>query len=267
MKIKKYLKQKNYLMQLVFTIAGFCCIPLILMQLIMMEQSTQGYSKMNEENIYENLAESTDWFVRQVEKMSNVAMKISQDTVVRKAAKVDCLPYGIYEAHNRIDEYSTDDFTVGVWFDAEDRVLFNQVNITPQRLFEILGEENADCREMIQEFFEEMDYTRVTSTAQYVDYKNQVIVVAKPVSFISVLEKDALVFFVMEQKVVEKEFEDRFHDCSSVALLHAEGHFLVRGDDFSTEVCNNAGFRRFLAGEGEATYTTTNGEERIRIYK
>ena len=41
----------------------------------------------------------------------------------------------------------------------------------------------------------------------------------------------------------------------------------IRGDDFSTEVCNNAGFRRFLAGEGEATYTTTNGEERIRIYK
>lgn len=149
MKLKKYLKQKNYLMQLVFTIAGFCCIPLILMQLIMMEQSTRGYSKMNEENIYENLAESTDWFVRQVEKMSNVAMKISQDTVVRKAAKVDCLPYGIYEAHNRIDEYSTDDFTVGVWFDAEDRVLFNQVNITPKRLFEILGEENADCMEMI----------------------------------------------------------------------------------------------------------------------
>lgn len=117
MKLKKYLKQKNYLMQLVFTIAGFCCIPLILMQLIMMEQSTQGYSKMN-------------------------------------------------EAHNRIDEYSTDDFTAGVWFDAEDRVLFNQVNITPKRLFEILGEENTDCREMIQEFFEKMEHTRVTSTAQ-----------------------------------------------------------------------------------------------------
>lgn len=160
MKLKKYLKQKNYLMQLLFTIAGFCCIPLIIMQLIMMEQSTRGYSKMNEENIYENLAESTDWFVQQVEKMSNVAIKISQDVVIRKAAKEECTPYGIYEAHNRIDEYSADDFTVGVWFDAEDRVLFNKVNITPERLYEIIADNDTQCKEMIQEFFEEMDKRR-----------------------------------------------------------------------------------------------------------
>ena len=83
MKLKKYLKKKNYLMQLLFTIAGFLCIPLIVMQVIMMEQSTWGYSRLNEENIYENLRESTDWFVRQMESMSNIAVKISQDTTIR----------------------------------------------------------------------------------------------------------------------------------------------------------------------------------------
>ena len=36
MKLKKYFKKKNYLMQLLFTIAGFCCIPLIIMQLMML---------------------------------------------------------------------------------------------------------------------------------------------------------------------------------------------------------------------------------------
>ena len=75
MKLKKYLKKKNYLMQLLLTIAGMVCIPLIVMQLLMMEQSTRGYSRMNEENIHENLKESTDYFMRQIEKMSNTAIK------------------------------------------------------------------------------------------------------------------------------------------------------------------------------------------------
>ena len=267
MKLKKYFKKKNYLMQLLFTIAGFCCIPLIIMQLIMMEQSAKGYSRMNEENIYENLAGSTEWFLRQVEDMSTVAMKISQDTIIRKAAKEDCSPYGIYEAHNRIDEYSNDQYSVGVWFDANDNVLFHQVNITPKRLYEILGGANQGSRDAMKAFFEEKEFTRITSTAEYEEGKNSVIVVAKPVSFLSVIEKDAQVFFVMEQTVVEKEFLARFHDCSGVALLDAEGKFLVRGKDFSMELCEEPDFQKFMAEEGQRTYITSNGEENICIYK
>jgi len=266
MKIKKYLKKKNYLMQLLFTIAGFCCIPLIIMQLIMMGQATKGYSRMNEENIYENLAESSEWFLRQVDKMSTLAIKISQDTQIRKAARVDCTPYAIYEAHERIDEYSSDDYTVGVWFDTEERVLFNKVNIKRNHLYEIIAGDNANCKGAVKAFFEGQELTRIMSTAGY-ENRNSVIVVAKPVSFLSVIEKDALVFFVMEQEIVEKEFQARFHDCSAVALLDAEGKFLVRGKDFTMELCENPDFQNFLAGQGDSTYAASNGEENIYIYK
>ena len=87
MKIKNYLKKKNYLLQLFCTIAGLCCIPLIVLQLVMVGWSAQGYSKMNEEVIYENLAGSTDWFALQIGNMSKTAIKISQDPTIRNAAK------------------------------------------------------------------------------------------------------------------------------------------------------------------------------------
>ena len=110
MKIKKYLKKNNYLLQLFFTIACLCCIPLILLQFFVIGQSVQGYSKMNEETIYENLAGGVAWFRKQTEQMSQTAIKISQDPVIRNAAKKDCSPYKIYEAHNRIDQYSNDQY-------------------------------------------------------------------------------------------------------------------------------------------------------------
>ena len=266
MKIKKYFKKKNYLLQLFCTIAGLCCIPLIILQLVMVGWSAQGYSKMNEEVIYENLAGSTEWFGKQTANMSKTAIKISQDPTIRNAAKKGCSPYKIYEAHNRINEYSTDQYEVGVWFDANDNALFRQVNITTDRLYTILGSGDAASRNEIEVFFEEGEYTRILSTARFEDSRNNLIVLAKPVSFISVVKKDALVFFVMDQAVVEKELQARFHDCSSIAILDEEGRFLVRGQDFTEEMYHSTDFQKFLEGSAGDTYVTSNGEENICIY-
>lgn len=266
MKIKKLIKKKNYLLQLFFTIACLCCVPLIILQFFVIGQSVQGYSKMNEETIYENLAGSTAWFQRQMDNMSRTAIKISQDAVVRNAARRDCSPYKIYEAHNRIDEYSTDQYEVGVWFTAKDNVLFRQVNISSDRLYDIIAGSDPECLRAVQVFFEEEELTRITSTAQY-GGSNNVIVLAKPVSFISLVKKDALVFFVMDQTVVEKELQSRFHDCSSVAILDSQGKFMVRGRDFTQELCGGIDFQKFLESDASEIFVTSNGKENVRIYK
>lgn len=267
MKLKQYLKKKNYLMQLLLTIAGLVCIPLIIMQLLMMEQSTQGYSRLNEENIHENLKESTDYFVRQIEKMSNTAIKASQDATIRKAAKKSSSEYAIYEAAQKIKEYDSDDWFMGIWFYDSESILFNEVRISPDHLYEMIGGEDEQCRNAMKEFFEMGDHTRIMSTAEYAEGEDAVVVVAKPVSFISVVEKDALVFFVMEQETVVQEVYAKFYDCAGVALLNAEGRFMVRSEVFSAELYKNTGFQKFIESEIQNIYTTTNGKERICIYK
>ena len=267
MKIKNFFKKKNYLMQLFFTIAGLCCVPLIILQLVMVGQSTQGYSKMNEEIIYENLAGSVQWFHQQVDDMSKTAIKISQDSVIRNAARSDCTPYKRYEAHNRINEYSNDQYEVGVWFQTTDTVLFRQVNISEDRLYQIMAGSDPESREEMEAFFELEENTRITSTARFFGNTSNLIVVAKPVSFISVVNRDALVFFVMDQTAVEKELCARFHDSSAVAVLDAEGRFLVRGQDFTRPLCESADFVRFMTDETVQTLATSNGESNIRIYK
>ena len=267
MKLKQYLKKKNYLMQLLLTIAGLVCIPLIIMQLLMMEQSTQGYSRLNEENIHENLQESIDYFTRQLEKMSTTAIKVSQDVTIRKVSKKNSSDYAVYEAALKIKEYNSDDWSVGVWFYESDSILFNEVRISPERLYEMIGGKDEQCKRAIEEFFEAEKYTRVASTAEYAEGGDAVIVAAKPISFVSVMEKDALVFFVMDQKTVEQELYAKFNDCSGVALLDADRRFMVRSDDFSIEMYQNAGFQKFLDSEEQSIYATTNGRERICIYK
>lgn len=267
MKIKKLFKKKTYLWQLCITIAGFCCIPLILLQLAVINQSTQGYSKMNEDTIYENLSGSLAWFQQLTNDMSSTAIKISQDGIIRNAARPDCSAYKIYEAHNRIDQYSSNQYEVGVWFAANDNVLFRKVNVTSDWLYDYLSNGSSDGRKTIASFFEDELYTRIFSTAQFADSRKNIIVLAKPVSFLSVVEKDALVFFVMDQTVVEKELEARFHDCSSIAILDDQGEMLVRGADFTMELCQQEEFQAFLQGDNSEIFVTFNGKENVCIYQ
>ena len=74
-------------------------------------------------------------------------------------------------------------------------------------------------------------------------------------------------FFVMEQSVVERELQARFHDCSSVAIMDAQGNLMVRGRDFTQELWESKGFQNFLTGEGTEVYVTSKDGENIRIYK
>ena len=231
----------------------------------MMERSAQGYAQLNEENIYENLQESTDAFSKQIKAMSLEAIKISQDTIIRKAAKEQISRYTIYEVAQRINDYSNENWTTGVWFHDHGMVLFNEVNITPEQLYERIAGDDVQHQMDIGEFFEAGTHLRVTSTAEYA--KDGHIIVAKPISFFSVMENDATVFFVMEQNVVEEDFYARFHDCSGVALLDSSDRFLVRSEVFSAEMCKSKSFQRFLEEDGQKHYAAYHGERRITIYK
>lgn len=267
MNLKKFLKKKNYLVKLCLTIAGFVCIPLIIMQLIMMEQSAQGFTALNEENIYENLQESVHYFAKQLESMRTTAIKLSQDITVRKAAKEESSEYAIWEAAKKIEEYSNDLWQAGVWFQQDNSILYNVVKLKPEEFYNMVAGEQDTCQEMFKQFFETEDLMRVMSTASCEANANSILLVAKTVSFVSVVEKDATVFFVIEQEKLQTEMQERFHDCAGVALLDAAGDFLVRGDIFTAELCEQEGFREFLSSHGQAAFEARSEDKNIHIYK
>lgn len=254
-------------MNLVLTIAGVVCIPLILAQLLMMELSTQGYFRMNEENIQEKLKERTSAFTQHMEDMSLSAIKASQDTIIRKASKKSSSDYAVYEAAQRIDEYSTDDWTMGVWLYDSQSVIIDEVRITPEHLYAMLAGNDEACQDALREFFTTATYMDVISTVNYKQGGAGVIVAAMPVSFnISLSSKDMLVFFVMDQNVIIDDFSDKFYDFSGVMMLDQEGDILVKNVDFPTQLTEEA-FKEFLRNQKQIKYSTSLSGERVSIYK
>ena len=267
MSFRRLLKEKKYLVHLLVTIACLICIPLIIVQLLMMEMSTRGFFRMNEENIQEKMQERTTAFAQQIEDMSITAIRVGQDDLIRKASKKTSSDYSVYDAAQKLKEYNTDDYSVGIWFYDSGSVLINEVRIQPDRLYEMLSGGAPAAYAPLVSFFEQGEQMRIMSTVEYTAGKGGIIM-AMPISFrFSLLEKDALVFFVMNQNVVVEEFFDKFYDCSGVALLDSDGNFLARSEDFPRDVYESDEFQAFLSNGDERNYSFTYEGDRFNIYK
>lgn len=268
MDFRRLLKEKKYLVHLLVTISCLICIPLIIVQLLMMEMSTRGFFLMNEENIQEKMQERTTSFAQQIEEMSVTAIRVGQDDIIRRASKKNSSDYSVYDAAQKLKEYNTDDYMVGIWFYDSGSVLINEVRIQPDRLYQMIcGEETATYAPVV-EFFDQGEHMRVMSTAEYMAGDGGFILMAMPISFrFSLVEKDALVFFVMNQDVVVEEFFDKFYDCSGVALLDPDGNFLARSEGFPREVYESDEFQAFLSNGDEMNYSFTYEVDRFSIYK
>ena len=267
MSFRRLLKEKKYLVHLLVTIACLICIPLIIVQLLMMEMSTRGFFRMNEENIQEKMQERTTAFAQQIEDMSITAIRVGQDDIIRKASKKTSSDYSVYDAAQKLKEYNTDDYSVGIWFYDSGSVLINEVRIQPDRLYEMLSGGAPAAYAPLVSFFEQGEQMRIMSTVEYTAGKGGIIM-AMPISFrFSLVEKDALVFFVMNQNVVVEEFFDKFYDCSGVALLDSDGNFLARSEDFPRDVYESDEFQAFLSNGDERNYSFTYEGDRFSIYK
>lgn len=265
--LKKILKKKNYLLKLCLTIAGFVCIPLIFTQFLMLEKATKGYTELNQMYILENMQAGMGDFVDLTRDMSNTAFKISQDVTIRKAAKSNCSEYGVYDAALAINDYSTDQWIVGVWFDNNQRILFNGYHKTLEQFCDMIAGDNLPCMRDMQLFLQTSEPKHILSTADYSEGGVHNIIYAKRISFLTAHEKDATVFFVLDQKTLEQWFLGRIHACSSVALLDSAQCFLMKGIDFTEDLCKDKKFQEYLNNKEQVTYTTNRGGRELLVYK
>lgn len=266
MNVKKYLKEKKYLLRLYLTIAGFVCIPLLMIQVLMLEKTSQGYVEVNEEVIFEKLQETVDLFANWLEQASSTSIYASHDIIIRSVAKNKPSKYTIYETALKIKEYSNDIWEMGIWFYDNNCVLFDEVNITPQRLYERLADENEQCREEIEAFFEMVgDDMRITSTAEY--NENGLIIVAKQISFFTIRKYDATVFFVIKEETLEQIYRTKFQNYVGMAMVDVEGAFCGKSRIFTEEICEKKDFVEFLKDDYQIIYNGLDKEKETNIYK
>lgn len=112
---------------------------------------------------------------------------------------------------------------------------------------------------MLQQLFEEIESQNVFPTVKYSGVADNVIIVVRPVSFYSALEKDARVLFVAQHDEIEQDFLEVSREKAGVAFVDAERNFLIRSENLSGELYSDAAFQRFLVKDSQINYVVHGG--------
>lgn len=268
-KAKKLIKQRAFLFKLLLTIAGFICIPMIVMQIFMIGQSTDEFQKNNQEYYLSVLQTSAKSFEAQESLLNRTALQISLDELIQKPLRHSATEYSQYEAVEALNGYMTTLLHVeqiGLYYVDKDYLLINGVNfLTGGVKYKVVefctkftSGEPVETERMAQ-FLTERD------RFGYYAAPDGTLFAARPISLGAVGKNDAVAFFVLNTKELEQNYRTAVSLHASFAIATERGEYLIRGEHFRSDVRDNV-IDGFLAS-GQPVFTTGNGEFVLYQYR
>ena len=261
-KAKKLIKQRAFLFKLLLTIAGFICIPMVVMQIFMIGQSTDEFYKNNQEYYLSVLQSSAKSFDAQESLLNRTALQISLDEMVQKPLRHNATEYSQYEAVESLNSYLTTlpyVEQIGIYYVDQDYLLINGVNF-------ITGGIKYKLLEYCTKFTtgEPVETERMAHflTARdrfgYYTAPDGTFFAARPISLGAVGKNDAVAFFVLDAKELEQNYRTAVSLPASFAIATEQGEYLIRGEHFQSDISDNV-LKEFLSSDHSVS-TTGSGE-------
>lgn len=261
-KAKKLIKQRAFLFKLLLTIAGFICIPMVVMQIFMIGQSTDEFYKNNQEYYLSVLQSSAKSFDAQESLLNRTALQISLDEMVQKPLRHNATEYSQYEAVESLNSYLTTlpyVEQIGIYYVDQDYLLINGVNfITGGIKYKLL----EYCTKFTSGEPVETERMAHFLTARdrfgYYTAPDGTFFAARPISLGAVGKNDAVAFFVLDAKELEQNYRTAVSLPASFAIATEQGEYLIRGEHFQSDISDNV-LKEFLSSDHSVS-TTGSGE-------
>ncbi len=265
-KVKKLIKSRAFLFKLVLTIFAFICIPLLILQIFVIGRYTGQFQKNNQEYYLSVLHAGSNNFDSRQQVLSQTSLRISLNEDIRKPLRRSAENYDWYVAGEALKNYGLEVphvVNVGVYYKTVGYILTNvSGNPTKYTLADYcqrIALEDALAAEQMEAFFLELDGLRYYATSD-----GESLYAAHPISLGAAGRNDAVAFYVMDAKMLEKSYQASVALQSSFAIVDAKGQVLIKGEDFVQSI-SEQDLNNFLSS-GNSVYTV-KAEKELLLYK
>lgn len=277
--MKKIIKSRAFLVKLIATILGFICVPLLAMQIFVINQSTDEFNRTNEDHYLTLLQGSAQNFASREQLLSDTAWRMSRNDDIQKPLRLsdDEYPLKDMEAANAIDGYSEATLHVeaaGVFYPSEGYLLTGGFKYKLQDYCAKIesaeqSEEQIDPNvptwvgseyaKQLEEFFLNLNHF-----SYYASSDGNTLIAARPISLGVVGRNEAIAFFVMDSKALEESYRATISCRSSIAVLDDKGNYLLKGEDFTENISGDA-LARFV--ESGSSSGSVGGASDLVLYR
>lgn len=261
-KVKKLIKSRSFLFTLLLTIVGLICIPLLVLQIFVIGQSTDKFEESNHEHFLSALEESSNTFASKEQILSQTALRISLNENIQKPLRNNADDYSWYEAAEALTGYSKEILhveSVGVYYVSTGYLLTNGYKFKLQNYCEKIEPADLAQAQKMETFFNEVDSIKYYATSD-----GRTLYVACPIALIKVGRNDGVAFFALDARALEESYRASVTLNSSFAVANAQGDFLIRGEHF-TESLSETDISNLLSS-GNSVFTVGT-KDPLLVYK
>lgn len=266
---KRFLsKKRSFLFTLAISIILLICIPLIAIQLLLVQQSIEEIKTNHTESYISALQNNAYSFNSQIELMNSHALKISNDLMISKLLKENASGYDIFLAAQSIKDYTIALPSIEgtcVYYPSKKSVLTEGYLRTLEMFYDIAGASDPLEQQRLKNFLDGLDTMQTHFVGSVADKRK--LLVARPIHLGDVSRYDSAVIFIIDLNDLMDTFRVNLPSGAQMAVFNAKTQWLFYDTKFPTAECETENFQQFLENSQQHYYELTTPRGHYEIYK
>lgn len=263
--LKQFFSRKNkFLRNMLLSIVGLVCLPLIVIQLWIIHQTTTEFQSSNAGSYLSALHANTNAYDLQLQILSDTALRMAQDSTLAAPLRNSSSVYTQLQTVNQISNYeNSTPFVSGVaiYYRPNGYVLTGNYKQTLANFCRgVTGSDGAAAQ-----LYGYLD--TVTTDIYSAKYEESgYLIFAKPVCILSPLDQDAVVCFLIKTDTLSQNFRSAIPYDSAFGILNRAGELVLNSSDFPRALLESPEFADFLQTTDTSCELKLNGQKQY-IYK
>lgn len=241
-------KRNGLLIKMLLSILGLICIPLVCLQLLTVLHANREFKRESSTHNQRALASMASAFAGNLEELDNTVYRIHIDKEITKLFTETVEGYPLLQVAEKISSYTLDSpliSSAGIYYLDKDMILHNKFRRSVSHVCGDFFSEGSQGSAALAEFLTNTDKRAFFYTGNYPGARRDCLIIAKAISMGTLSDRDAVVFFVMEESAFLQWCSVFFPSGESFAVLDGGGALLMSGG-FSPETVASRDILEFL---------------------
>lgn len=263
-----WIVRKSFLLTMVVSIIVLICIPLVAVQLWLVQQSTNEISANNMQAYVAALRSNARSWNSQMEMLDYNALKIAADKEVSKPLIPKANGYDLFLAAQVVKNYSIGLPSVeqiGVYYPSRNSFLMNGYQPSKDLFYADIGATEEQTQRDLHTFLDELNDMGSYFVLNSDSYGK--FLVARPVYLESKTTFDGVVIYMLDADELLRTFQVNIPSNANLAIVDSAGQWVVYNGRFPVAACSSESFTNFLQDPNQPYYELNIGSERLDIYK
>lgn len=267
--LKKLFKRNSFLLNLLISIVGLICVPLIGVQLFMITKSGNEFNQEVTAHYRDTIKTIAGSFEDQLQDLSIAAVNIKYNDDLMQPLLDDVAGYDLYKIAQDMTRYGSGvpfADSIGIYYPNRDMCLHSAYKYAVQGICEQYFPADSSGSLALSEFIRNADSLSLFYTGNFTDAISNRLIVTRSVSYNNSRNREIVVFFIISDQTVLDWCSVFIPFATGVAIMESNDRYIMKTADFSDALLTSKAYQAFLASTEQIAFTPENNDNLI-LYK